>query len=776
MSERNEQEQKKEVVQKVTKPKNAPKKPLQIPKLKDENENSSFADVLYDEITSVIGGNNPNQFFCMGLQGSMLSPELYAYDVANNEPKPAHVKMNESKLANKLYDPCFMSASDNGKHLHTQYRTALNMLTPKLNGKLFEAKSKLRKALMTPYPYNFGNGEVEVLTLEQVFYRLYAEYVEAKEKWAQKQLDKKTELEKKYPEDTDDDYKRREDEYIEWYGIVAEAEVLIVEEKLGKVLNVFSPGDMEIINGILDSGTGRELAEARKRMDSVERLNPDGGITYPVTFYPENWFSLLDTSFTPIDLLESPTALSQRMALLQRQRNSIMLNIENILDQIPDPVVVEALKAAYEEKKQAFDTAFNELQKLTITVTTDMLDTLLSIVVSKISGKAFEGTEEEQKQQKNQAIQDAIKSIPSNVIKKIFGLTGEEMEKIVDCLCQNMTAYVDAQNNVVLKSREATSVAVEWFELNNKLQLRNMLNPLQRQLDDIEMQISSLQEQINMSISFQPKKVTGTDGETEERRDVAPNMVPDSFVQLIVDSKMSAANTASKQETTAKEASYGVSFLLGGFSSNSSHQKAVAETFDKNSDMEIRIGMSLAKVEIEREWFEPGVFMLTTDMYNCSSEHIAPKEDYGSFEQKRLEEMRKCVFPCYPVAFVVAKDVTIQFYSHTDIATTFAQSIEEHSARGGGFFIFSGNSATSKKSNENSSTATSSDQSVTVRFTAPQILGYYLEAVPADKSVPISSQSSGSSADFISIFEFIVKFQEMLDEHNRNYHRNLFAE
>lgn len=125
----------------------------------EEVEEKSFADTLYNEITAVIGGNNPDQVFCMGLPGTLIDPDEYSYDIKNHEPKPAHVKANESKLANKLFDACFMTSSDNGRHLYTQYRTALNMLIPKMNGKLFEAKTKPRKALMTPYPYNFGDGK-----------------------------------------------------------------------------------------------------------------------------------------------------------------------------------------------------------------------------------------------------------------------------------------------------------------------------------------------------------------------------------------------------------------------------------------------------------------------------------------------------------------------------------------------------------------------------------------------------------------------------------------
>lgn len=138
----------------------------------------SFLDTLYEKITDVIGGDNPNQYFCMTLPGTLIEAADYQYDVSGE--KPAHVKANESKLVNKLFDACFMTASDNGRQLQNQYRTALNMLSPKLNRDLFEMKVRLREVLMTPYQYDFGNGVEDSMTLEQVFYRLYSEYVSAK--------------------------------------------------------------------------------------------------------------------------------------------------------------------------------------------------------------------------------------------------------------------------------------------------------------------------------------------------------------------------------------------------------------------------------------------------------------------------------------------------------------------------------------------------------------------------------------------------------------------
>ncbi len=728
----------------------------------------NFSDQLYDEITAVIGGDNPNQFFCMCLPGTLIEPSQYAYDVKNNEPKPAHVKANESKLVNKLFDACFMTASDNGRHLQTQYRTALNMLTPKLNGKLFEAKSKLREVLMTPYPYNFGDGDTSVLTLEQVFYRLYGEYVETKQKWAQKQLDKRNELKKKYPGETTQSYVRQEDEFLEWYGVVAESEELLVQEKLGMVLNVFSPGDMGIINGILDSGTGRELTEARTALDNVEEMNPDGGYVYPVTLYPQDWFELLDTSFQPIDLLESPAALSQQLKVLEMQRSNITANLNQFLQVIPNNEEVDSLKSAYDACEEKYKKALADLTENNINATMDMVKTVVDIIATKGIPKSGN-------------LKDVVSE---STVARVFGIEIGQVDTVLEKLNTSAENCIKAQNDLVTKAERAVKAGLQYFEKNNQLQLKTMLQPLQQQLDDINDQISQLKAKISLSATMNPDEPKDTNGKATvgDKSAVAPNQVPDRFTQIIIATKFSAVSQQSSKESEASESSCGVSFFFGGYSSNQSHHASVETQMSSQQDMEIQIGMSVAKVQIEREWFNPGVFLLTEDMYNTSSERISPASTTGFSDQDtekvrdRFKQMNECVFPCYPVSFVVAKDVTIKFVSQDAIASSFAQSVEDHSSKGGGFFIFGGSSAQASSSSSSRSSATSTSNSVTVRFTSPQILGYYLEAVPADHSMSISSSDAANDTDFISVFEFITTFKKMLDDHNEKYNKQLLCE
>ena len=83
--------------------------------------------------------------------------------------------------------------------------------------------------------------------------------------------------------------------------------------------------------------------------------------------------------------------------------------------------------------------------------------------------------------------------------------------------------------------------------------------------------------------------------------------------------------------------------------------------------------------------------------------------------------------PCVLDSLVIARDVTIQFYSQSGISASFTKTVEEQSAKGCLFFIFGGNIVSDASLSECSSFVEFTANSVTVRFMSPQILGYFLE-------------------------------------------------
>ena len=67
-------------------------------------------------------------------------------------------------------------------------------------------------------------------------------------------------------------------------------------------------------------------------------------------------------------------------------------------------------------------------------------------------------------------------------------------------------------------------------------------------------------------------------------------------------------------------------------------------TGDENASMNIQIGMNVAKVQIERSWFDPGVFQLTKDMFSFAGVQIAPSAEtpfIGSDDAAVKERFKK---------------------------------------------------------------------------------------------------------------------------------------
>lgn len=188
-----------------------------------------------------------------------------------------------------------------------------------------------------------------------------------------------------------------------------------------------------------------------------------------------------------------------------------------------------------------------------------------------------------------------------------------------------------------------------------------------------------------------------------------------------------------------------------------------------SSSSNIQIGMNVAKVGIEREWFNPGVFVLSKDMFNVSTSRVSPEKEFHEMSEKRLAEMNGgYILPCYPVAMIIARDISIKITTKDSLSSSFADSMESHAAHGGGFLFFSGSSSSSSSSSESGAHTFASDNSLTIKFSTPQVIGYYIQATPADKSTILDSISPEErAAGFVTISQFVEDYKKMLEKMNK---------
>lgn len=714
---------------------------------------SSFVDTVYQQIASVIGGDSPNQFLCLTIPGQALSAEDFTYDYKNNAPKGPVIEANESRLANKLFDPCRMVGSDNGLTLPYQYRTALDMLTPKLNSKVAKAKNQLRELLMTKYPYDFGDGDDKTYTLQEVFFRLYDEWIEASEKWSEIQNQKKEELRNRYPGTDAENNTKYNDAYLEWYETVAESNLNAINEKMSKVISVFTPNDMKILEGILDSGSGAELEEARQTLLNTQKLTPDGGYVYPVKFNPTNWFELLGTSFTPIDLLQSPGVLSTQLQSLSVRRLNLNARISDIASMIPDAQNIKTLQEKVDSANSTLDEAKNALTTEYGNGISALLDTVFDIAPLFANG-----------------------AVPKDIIKKLAAKTelseGKTVKALIASVLNKLTTSASAQQKYVNASQDLADASAKAIEAQNLANLKSLLSPLQEQLAEIDVKIQNIQTQIQLSAVMRPAaddSGTVKDNDITENA-VTPSSVPEGYTQIVITADASSLDKATSSSASASVSTHGASFWFCGYSSKSSTSSSAFNEFASTKNTSIQIGMNIAKVGIEREWFNPGVFALTKDMFNVTTLKIAPNPSspYTSITDERLKDMASggSVFPCYPVAMVIARDITVKLVSQSEISSDFSDTIEAHASAGGGFLFFSGSSSSTSSSSSTGVHAVSTGNTVTLKFDTPQIIGYYLEATAADKSSYLEDTAGSEQVGYVTISQFVEDYKKMLTAMN----------
>lgn len=702
---------------------------------------------IYDKINEVLGGDNSQQYFCLTMPGTVLSPEDYTYDITDT--KPIKVAANESKLLNKLFDPCHITGSDNGRMLTTQYLTALNALSPKLNPNISKLKNILRDVLNTPYNYHTDEGVFIKSTLQQVFYKLYNEYVLEKQKWSELQNNKLQELEEKYSDKSDESNERKQNEYLEWYETVAESNLAMIEAKLGKVLGVFSINDMKLIESILDSNIGGEIEEAKEMVDNVKKPHPDGGYVYPVTLQPSDWFKSISSDFSYIDLLESPDAYAQKYEILINKRNNLLKKITDFESRNTSSQIASAI-ASYQQAETDFKNAASDAATGYQDATVNLIKTFSNFI---IPGDLEAGE-----------AQEAVSSIVDKVNKAekdAGGSKSVDTESLIGIIKD--TNLQSATSNYANACQKVSDTALKLIDAKST-DFTGFLKSTYSDLDVVNSEIQALQEKIKASAI-----VSYSQSEYASKTNMFPDAESKRFMQVSITTNASAMSSNTNQTSTASYSTSGEDFFFGGYCQSNSSESANFDSFTKNSDTGIEIGFLATKVSCERNWFNPGIFLLTQDMYNTSGIKISARIDNVSkMNDNDFDKLNDCIFPCFPTAFVIAKDITIKFSSNSTFSSDSRSMIESHASKGGGFLCFQGSSSSSSSSSDESTCANTSSKYVTIRIPGSQIIGYYMEITPEDRSSNIEDTSNSP----IFITDFINQCKQMLNDMNKDSQGN----
>ena len=794
----------------------------------DNRIQNEFSAKFYDEINNVIGGTNPNEKLTLLLPGIALTKSDFEYNYKDNEAKGPVIEANESRLANKLYDPADLVGGDNGKTLEHQYKSALDMLTPKVNPILANAKNQLRELLMKPYPYKFGPKNIkkaeiwdglelkvpekveekqpkdtQTYTFQEVFFRLYDNYVEQLSEWANQR-----QIRKEYYQIKSDDKgftdvaqknKWVENQYLQWYEDNGETWLTAVNQKMSVLLSIFSDNDMKIIEGILDSGSGAELQEARQTLKNTRKINPDGGYIYPVKFNPTNWFDYLDTSFTSVDLINSPTAILNELNLLYNRRDYINIKILDIAASIPSDKEIENLQANVDKAKEEFIKCDSALQAAVESGFTDFAKfaakTICAVYCpSATAAKAVGGTINPGEviksiKKTNKNLNDLIKDIPINeVTNAVQQLDSSNIDpdkpKTIEQVFQKDTTGKDNPINNLLTDLDIGSNITKGIDIltesSNRVNLtqykylecieqcsQSMLKLTEKQAyKHFHDQITNLnieKQTVENKIKILEKKLSQIDAKDINKcfsETTNPPAIPEGFSQFVINHTSRQTSETTSQVSTSSYNSSTSGFWIFKKQTHSSQSSSSIDNFFEKQDIQIEIGMNIAKVGIERKWFNPGIFALTDEMYSVAGDptlKICRREENSTNSSNNVTG----VFPCYPTAMVIARDVSIRLTFSKSTSSSTAREASQELSNSKTFFVYNAGESSSSHTSYADSKSKSGDKVITMRFTTPQIIGFYQQIVPEDKSAPYPND--GAVNDENSIVKFIEAYEKVID-------------
>lgn len=258
----------------------------------------------------------------------------------------------------------------------------------------------------------------------------------------------------------------------------------------------------------------------------------------------------------------------------------------------------------------------------------------------------------------------------------------------------------------------------------------------------------------------------------------APKAAASAAAQRFMDVQLSFSRndmaTNSSTNSRFSQSSWGVDLFFGSVGGGSSSSSSVSTANSMEANTAIEVGFKVAKVDIGREWFDPGIFKLTRDMNRLSTVPISlgplprpPAErndaktnavDWSAVNTMNADRVvaNDGILPCFPVAFVVAKDVTIRFQATASALSAVKSVVDSKSAIGGGFLCFSASKPTSSHDESQAMSSTTEGTTMTITMPGPQILGWFLETPPKDESTPLSTNPLQTAGDLnIDIIKFI---------------------
>ncbi|KAK2593057.1 hypothetical protein QQS21_009265 [Conoideocrella luteorostrata] len=510
--------------------------------------------------------------------------------------------------------------------------------------------------------------------------------------------------------------------------------VLLVRGQYHRVRKYISYIDIQTAGEALQRAKESLRASATRSIDDTEDV-------YPVVFTPNNWAKYLSTNFRPEDMLADVENTLDRLRSAEKDRSMLTLRRDGLLAGRQD---IKALEKAATDASNALRTAQTAMVKGYGETAINCIQMYFDATTKKSENKVAA----------TKALNDTNKAELDESLKKSKEppLTPEQWKALIDmqakCL-QNQTnvmiandAYSDAQLAASKARGEDPSNSLEV--INEKIQSLTI---------DIEYYQKMLQASENpMGVPITKITKVGADGKPEtvsepvegarepEKTPVAPPSQDGASVwqEFVMDSTNTQATSTklSSSSVSHSDWSMGLWFASGSGHSDSATTDSSKRATNKNTD--IQIGFRAMKVAIDRPWFNAQLLGQTREFFHFNANKISagsPQTIHDSLKNGDHVDGSECMIPSWATAFVVVKDVHIILTSKDKFEDSEIHDMKSSSGSSGGFLCFQCSKSSSSSDHRDAFSMKSSDNRISIRIPAPQILGWVSQLAPEDHSV-----------------------------------------
>jgi hypothetical protein len=619
------------------------------------------------------------------------------------------------------------------------------------------------------------DGKVTNLSLAAWFDYLFSGWTEAKRGWADKQLAMRDYFERKYADDPNRD--AWWSAYLQWYGDNAEAYIGRINGKWEQLIAEFPLTQWEDAIAVLDTRDSAGLEEARQILANATRPLPyqEGVDFVPTQGVPYDWPLELQPVTKFLDLLADPEAQQMAYETALAQLEQEVFNWSAIVPQIDDDQI-KADAGALAKATSAYSDAQSQLIKVYTANTVTAVKIFCDIM--KARGQSVSGTT-------SKAEQDKITTDVNATAKDLSigqGLTPgpavdwDQIKEIAETVGEGQNTLVDKQQTLIdagLALAEAADkfLADKWNQSAYRW-LGGYVEQLRSKLEALRRQAANFGSASNVWSKYSSTAETSLEqpDPNESARfgaDSFPSPLDSpandrwmAVTASVSTSQLSASNTMSSSFAATQ---WGLDLFLG--SAGGSYQTSglqFASDFMKD-DSEIQIGFLATKVLIQRPWMKPELFAHTGNFFRTTDKPLAPDwqvtagELMGPSGGELIRELiNDYSFPCYPVALLLVKDVTVRVQIKLDKMSDLREYAKSVKSQGGGFLCFSVSASESSESQSETTNEYCMAGQFVARAPAPQIIGAWVQFMPPDESEVLTPKAAAEIAHSLG---FISKLQ-----------------